>query len=256
LSHLVTDAPGAVPITPVMAGDGLESRMAALDDRARAWVKATGFAAEAGKWTLLPDAAGGLARVLVGGASGDELWALAGLPDSLPEGVYRIDPEPEPALATRMALGWALGCYAFTRYRPRKRGFAHLAWPRGADRGLVERLARGIGLARDLINTPAEDLGPAELAGAVEELAARATARAVGASGQSRAAGYSSARYSPIASDSQTTSSPCRKAGTLPDGERRRMLGRVAAWSSAIISSVKATPVCFSMSQPRSDQEE
>ena len=172
LSHLVTDAPGAVPITPVTS-DGLESRMAALDERARAWLRATGFTAEAGKWTLLPDAAGGLARVLVGVGSGDELWALAALPDNLPEGAYRIDPEPEPVLATRMALGWALGCYAFTRYKPRKRGFAHLLWPHGADRGLVERLARGIGLARDLINTPAEDLGPVELAGAVEDLAAR-----------------------------------------------------------------------------------
>jgi leucyl aminopeptidase len=76
-----------------------------------------------------------------------------------------------------LALGWALGCYAFTRYKARKRSFADLVWPAGADRGLVERLARGIGRARDLINTPTEHLGPTELAGAVEDLAARHDAR-------------------------------------------------------------------------------
>ncbi|HZB92303.1 MAG TPA: leucyl aminopeptidase family protein [Stellaceae bacterium] len=176
LNHLVAEAPGAIPITPVTDA-ALEGRLAALDERARAWVRTTGFTAEAGKWALLPDAAGGVARVLVGLGTGDELWALAGLPDSLPAGRYRVDPEPDAPAATRFALGWALGCYAFTRYKPRKRDCADLLWPRAADRGLVGRLARGIGLARDLINTPAEHMGPAELAGAVEDLAARNAAQ-------------------------------------------------------------------------------
>src|SRR6185312_15835201 len=176
LSHLVTEAPGAVPITPVTAGE-LAARAGTLDERARAWIKATGFTGKPGKLALLPAAEGGLARVLVGVAASEDPWALAGLPDALPEGSYRLDPEPDAAAATRLTLGWALGCYAFTRYKPRKRGFADLLWPRAADRGLVERLARGIALARDLINTPAEHMGPAELAGAVEELAARNTAR-------------------------------------------------------------------------------
>jgi len=176
LSHLVTEAPGAVPITPVTAGE-LAARAGTLDERARAWIKATGFTAEPGKLALLPAAEGGLARVLVGVAASEDPWALAGLPDALPEGSYRLDPEPDAAAATRLTLGWALGCYAFTRYKPRKRGFADLLWPRAADRGLVERLARGIALARDLINTPAEHMGPGELSGAVEELAARHAAQ-------------------------------------------------------------------------------
>jgi leucyl aminopeptidase len=174
LSHLVGDGVKSVPLTPVTADD-LAVRTAALDEVGRRWLGATGFTAEPGKAALLPDARGELARVLIG--VDDQLWALAALPDALPLGTYRLEPEPAAPVATRWALGWALGCYAFTRYKERKRGFADLVWPAGADRGLVERLAGGIGMARDLINTPTEHMGPTELAGAVENLAARYGAR-------------------------------------------------------------------------------
>ena len=126
---------------------------------------------------LLPDAAGLLSRVLIGVTPGEELWSLAALPDTLPLGAYRLDGEIAAPQATRFALGWALGCYAFTRYKPRERGWADLVWPEGADRPRIERLARGIALARDLINTPAEDMGPPELAAAAEDLARRNGAR-------------------------------------------------------------------------------
>ena len=176
LSHLVPAAGDFTPVT-LVAADDRARWAAALDDHGRRWIAAIGFTGEAGKVALLPTAAGGLARVLVGAPSGDNLWALAGLPDGLPEGSYRLDPEPDAPAASRLALGWALACYAFARYKARPRGFAKLVWPQAADRGLVERLARGIGLARDLINTPAEHMGPAELAGAAEDLAGRHGAR-------------------------------------------------------------------------------
>ena len=71
-----------------------------------------------------------------------------------------------------MALGWALGTYSFDLYRKKKKeGEARLVWPKGADRALVERLAGAVCLARDLINTPASDLGPAELADAAMQVA-------------------------------------------------------------------------------------
>jgi leucyl aminopeptidase len=104
------------------------------------------------------------------------MWALAGLPDALPEGSYRLDPAPEGADPTRIALGWALATYAFTRYHANPASGAALAWPEGADRGRVERLARAIFLARDLANTPAGDLGPEELAKAALQVAEQAGA--------------------------------------------------------------------------------
>src|SRR5260370_28700013 len=84
----------------------------------------------------------------------------------------------EAAEASHVALGWALGTYAFTRYRAQKKSSgARLVWPEGADRGLVERLAGAIFLARDLVNTPASDMGPAELAAAAVEVAEKAGAK-------------------------------------------------------------------------------
>ena len=171
LDHLIAERPGAVPLQPVTE-DGLAAALSFLDETERRWVEATHYLGEAGKFVLLPDAAGRLKRVLVGVRPGEELWALAALPDALPKGTYRLEGEHAAEAATRFALGWALGCYAFTRYRTRDKGWADLVWPAAADRGKVERLAMGMALARDLINTPAEDLGPPELAAAAQALAA------------------------------------------------------------------------------------
>jgi leucyl aminopeptidase len=175
-STLVPPGGDAVPIAAVTAAN-LPAALAALGPGVERWAEATRFAAEPGKFLLLPDDRGRLARVLVGLAEGDTLWGLAACPDALPEGNYRLDGAWTPAQATRLGLGWALGSYAFTRYKRRERGFARLEWPEGCDRARVEALAEGFFLARDLINTPAEDLGPAELAGAVEALAAQHGAR-------------------------------------------------------------------------------
>jgi leucyl aminopeptidase len=64
-----------------------------------------------------------------------------------------------------------MGCYRFARYKSETKEFAKLIWPRAADRAQVERLARSLALARDLINTPAEDMGPPELAEAARKVA-------------------------------------------------------------------------------------
>jgi leucyl aminopeptidase len=175
LANLVPPGTAGVPLSPVTA-EGLTAALDALGPLAHRWAEASRFAAEPGQTLLIPDETGGLARVLVGMAPGEWLWALAALPDALPDGVYALDGVSDRNAATRLALGWALGCYAFTRYKPRKRGFARLVWPQAADRARVEVLARAIGLARDLITTPAEDMGPEELAGAAEQMASRSGA--------------------------------------------------------------------------------
>jgi leucyl aminopeptidase len=170
----VPESPDAVPLTLVAASE--RAGMAGLDGAALRWLEATGFKAEPGQVALVPARDGGLARVVVGWKPGQPLWALAALPETLPERDYRLDGAP-PGDATALALGWALGAYAFIRYKRRDKGWARLAWPAGADRGEVEGLADAIFLARDLINTPAEDMGPFQLGDAVETLAGRHRAR-------------------------------------------------------------------------------
>jgi len=175
---LIDNGAGAVPLVAVS-----KAGLAAWRERAAAgerdWVAATGFEGDGGKLALIPNAKGGLGRVLVGISEGEAaMWAFAALSDVLPEGHYRIEGPPEGGDPTRLALGWALGTYAFTRYRDRQKPKgARLVWPKGADRALVEHLAGAVFVARDLINTPASDMGPAELAAAAVEVAEKAGAQ-------------------------------------------------------------------------------
>ena len=171
---IATAAADTVPLTP-LTKETFPSWLAAQPSAVTAWVKALNFSADAGATALIPGEGGTLGRVLVGVSALDDPWALAGLPGSLPPGGYRIDPAPGVGLdaraATRAALGWALGSYRFGRYKKSEKPLATLVWPEGADRGAVERAATATWLVRDLVNTPAADMGPVELAEAAQVLA-------------------------------------------------------------------------------------
>jgi leucyl aminopeptidase len=177
---LIDDTAGAIPVD-VLIEDRFPSWLVQAPERERNWLTAIGFSGKQGKLALVPAADGRLARVVVGLGEGTEpgagMWALAGLPDALPEGSYRLETAPDGADPTRLALGWALATYNFTRYRAKKAATTALVWPDSADRGLVERLARAVFLARDLANTPAGDLGPAELAAEAMRVAKAAGAK-------------------------------------------------------------------------------
>src|SRR5271169_5066536 len=176
---LIDKTSGAVPIV-ALTKDRLSPWLEAAPEHERNWLRAIGFSADAGRLALVPGDMGRLARVLVGlGEAGDDvqaIWALAGLPEALPEGSYRLEAVPDGADPSQLALGWALGTYAFTRYHAKTRTAAAMVWPEGADRGRVERLASAVFLARDLVNTPAGDLGPEELAAAAVQVAETAGA--------------------------------------------------------------------------------
>jgi leucyl aminopeptidase len=160
---------GAIPITPIREAD-LPKWLAAHPD-SREWLAALGFKAEPGTFAFIGGSGGRPAAVLAAPTEGEALWSLAGLPSALPEGTYGLASDGDDASGTDAALGWALGSYAFTRYRKAKRAPATLAWPAKADRAEVERVAGSVFLARDMINTPAEDMGPAQLAEAALSVA-------------------------------------------------------------------------------------
>jgi len=140
----------------------------------RAFCATTDFKAEPGSVALFPGRDGRLAQVFAGVESHDGPWAYGGLPGRLPPGSYRLDVRMEADKATRAAAGWALGCYEFTRYKKGEaKTFPALVWPDNADRAQVARTADATFLVRDLINTPASDMGPPELAAACEAVARR-----------------------------------------------------------------------------------
>jgi leucyl aminopeptidase len=149
----------------------------AFGDRERAFAAAAGFEPKPGKLLLLPKLDGGLAGVLFGiEKPGDMIdpFRPGQLVNMLPAGIYRFANAPHD---TRLAaLAFATGAYQFTRYRKSEPNNVRLTVPDGVDGDELSRIAEGVALTRDLINTPSNDMGPDEL-----EAAARALAKLHGA---------------------------------------------------------------------------
>jgi leucyl aminopeptidase len=150
----------------------------------KTWLSAIDFEAEAGSVALVPGRGGELSKVVLGLGKTTTPWMFAALPGRLPKGRYAFDTSLDAADADHAALGWALATYEFTRYRKPSKKAITLVWPEGADRDAVTRTHEAIALGRDLVNTPAADLGPAELAAAASDLGTRYGAKVVVTSGK------------------------------------------------------------------------
>ncbi len=168
--HLIDRAAQAVEIVPLRA-QRLEAWVKRQPQSVGQWVKAAGFAAKPGSTCLVPDGAAGLAQVLVGIEEGRDRWSMAALPTALPNGDYRLAEEVDGAEAEAACFAWAIGAYRFQRYKKRGGELARLVWPAGVDRAAIRRIVAAMTLARDLINTPAEDMGPPHLADAAKGVA-------------------------------------------------------------------------------------
>ena len=162
---LVKSASRAIPLHAVTTA-GLKRWVAARPRRESTWLANAGFAAKEGELALVPSSSGAVACAVLGLGKGDDPLALAMFAETLPEGVWRLDDVPELVGGERAALAWLLGTYAFSRYRKNKRKSPTLVVPQGVDGEEVTRIAEGVFLARDLINTPSNDMGPEDLANA------------------------------------------------------------------------------------------
>ena len=143
-----------------------------VPSQALAWIDAVGFAFEAGSFLRLPNEAGNLAGAVFVPEPGQPL-AAGKLPKGLPAGRWRLvaGNEDDEAAARRLRLaelGTALGAYRFTRYKTTKPPKPLAEFALNTRAALVRD---GVFLARNLINTPTSDMGPAELEAAARELA-------------------------------------------------------------------------------------
>jgi len=172
-SSLAGSSKNAIPLHAVAAKD------------AKAWlarqkrsglVSASGFGGAAGALAALPDAKGGIAAWVLGLGDNRDAFALATAAEKLPAGLYRLGEVPQVCGGANAALAWLMGGYNFDRYKKKSLRKARLVVPQGVDGEEVSRIAENLFLARDLINTPANDMGPAEL-----EAASRALAKQHGA---------------------------------------------------------------------------
>lgn len=146
-----------------------ELETAGLESATLSWAKANGFEGQAGHVLTVPGANGEIAGALFGLGKDENRLAAGKLATALPEGAWHIvGAVNEPDLT---ALSFLLGGYRFTRYTKKNKTSVSLTLPEGADKADVKRLAKAVALARDLINTPTNDMGPSALEAAVREVA-------------------------------------------------------------------------------------
>ncbi|PIE09159.1 MAG: leucyl aminopeptidase, partial [Rhodobacterales bacterium] len=162
-----------LPLHLVASAD-CEAFLQTLSATERAWAEACGFRAGLGEVVLFPGESG-VAKAAVG--YGDETarartrFGTAAARAHLPEGTYELISDLEGSALEEVLLGWLLAGYRFDRYAQSPAPRAMLVAPDGIDAERLEIIAAGETLTRDLINLPANDMGPEELAATASELA-------------------------------------------------------------------------------------
>ncbi len=173
---MTTELQQSIPLW-LLHEDEVDAWREAQSPFVKLWLSEQNFKGERHRVLLVPDSSGAL-HVAVGGLGkrlgGLSLWHAAGFAERLPPRRFRLAQNWSAADATQLHLGFVYGAYRFERYRPSKaERAATLEAPANADQKFVAAAAESLDLARDLINTPANDLGPVELAAAARQLAER-----------------------------------------------------------------------------------
>ena len=174
----------SVPLHVVEEG-ALDALLSRLPAPQAAWLSSTGFAAKLGEVQLLAGEDGALEGAVAGygsaAARARDRFHLAGIAGKLPAATYHLETALTGAALEEEALGWLLSLYRFDRYKAQEPARARLKAPAGVSAPRIEAIAVGEALTRDLINTPASDMGPEALEDALFALAGRhgAEARAI-----------------------------------------------------------------------------
>ena len=172
----VQKSPNTLPLH-VIAEDAFETWCAELAPPVQNWVTANGFSAGLGQALLIADTDGMPPMAVVGYGTPKSRargrFHLAAASAKLPKGSYEIASGLPREHASTEALGWLLGSYRFDRFRTQPPLLAELVAPEGIDAAQIEAIAAGEMLTRNLINTPASDMGPPDLEQAARDLAQR-----------------------------------------------------------------------------------
>ena len=128
-----------------------------------------------GAYVLLPHSNGGIDKVIIYINSKEDFWHMAALANSLPSGEYMLNPTSETIPAELLCIAWGLGFYKFDKYKStagedETADAAKLVWPQGVSHTETLAWLDSIAMVRDLISTPACDMGPEELADSAKQL--------------------------------------------------------------------------------------
>jgi len=160
---LTVDAEGALPVR-------LVSKDAPLAGAEAAWAAAHDFTGKAGQLLLLPGPDGAVAGALFGAGEAFDPMSARGLAAKLPPGLWRLD-GLDAGVEAQAALAFALGAYRFDRYKARTAAPARLAVSAGVDAAAALRIASACALAREMVDTPAADMGPLQIETIAREIA-------------------------------------------------------------------------------------
>ena len=170
---VITDKKAFEKAAPILATDRkrLPKLLDSLTPVERRWAQSSEFDGAPASFAIVPDAKGAVAKVLAGVADADDPWALAALPMKLPRGCYELGRGPVTIAPHAAAFAWDLGGYRYARYRKSARKPSILQLEASARVREALEMAEAVRLVRDLVNTPAEDMGPLELADIAREQA-------------------------------------------------------------------------------------
>jgi len=172
---LIPESSAAMPLLPIQEAS-FEAWLERQSEATQKWLTTIGFSAKPGQIALLPSSDGALQLALCGLGAQSTLWSFAHLSQQLPAGDFELHPDWQQhsgAALSTLALGFALGGYRFDRYRAAKRAPARLVIRDAVVLKGVLAEVSAVSLARDLVNTPTEDLGPEHFEVLLRELAAR-----------------------------------------------------------------------------------
>ncbi|HEY4531004.1 MAG TPA: leucyl aminopeptidase family protein [Luteimonas sp.] len=149
---------------------GLAQWLAGQPAAVAGWLGAHGFDASAGSCLVIPGSDGAPAAAVLGVGDPLDPCSHAHAPRALPAGDWAPAGDPDAGVLRALQLGWGLGSYDFARYRKARPARARLALD-DLDAEVVDVLAATTRV-RDLVNTPTQDMGPAELEATARDIAA------------------------------------------------------------------------------------
>ncbi len=170
LDCLVTTSELLIPVYPVIEAD-FASWLDKQRSKVKNWLHVNEFKAKPGSVCLMADRDGNIKQVFLGIANSNDFWSFGALPDKLLTGDYDIQGDWSCEQLQRIAIAWGLGRYKFTVYKKASQSKAKLKISETCDLDYIENVVTSINLARDLINHPAEDMTPSDLAKAVTSVA-------------------------------------------------------------------------------------
>lgn len=160
----------AIPVQLVFT-EKYDKWLAKQDEASKNWLLANDFKAKSGQMCLIGNGSGHLTRVVLGIEDEQDIFQVGSLPQRLNKGTYQLDSDLSNHQLELATIAWGLGSYQFTPYKKQPPIESKLSINSSLNMDEIESISKAIYLIRDLINTPTEDMGPGELANAVNEIA-------------------------------------------------------------------------------------